>query len=367
MSPYRANARKVGIVTLPGWVGETRGSYTTREYRGTLYGIHRVIGAAQHEDTDMAKVLYRDNLPQLNGKTFLTDGGMETSLVFHEGLDLPLFASFTLMTDPAGRAAIDRYMRRFCEIAVRDKRGFVLDTPTWRASSRWAEELDVSREALQRVHRDAIAFLKGLRVEYQTEASPFVINGVIGPQDDGYNPDRFLNADEAEKYHDEQVTWFAEYGADMVSAITMTYAEEAIGIARAAKRAGMPAVISFTVETDGHLPSGQPLRAAIEQVEAATGRFPAYYMINCAHPDHFRGVLEENGPWRERIMGLRANASRMSHEKLDNAEELDDGDPTELGAQYRLLMKVLPNLRVMGGCCGTDHRHVKAISSACYG
>ncbi|NNF77021.1 MAG: homocysteine S-methyltransferase, partial [Rhizobiales bacterium] len=204
----------------------------------------------------MTQALYRNNLPQLNGKLFLTDGGLETTLVFLDEFDLPLFAAFTLLKSPDGRAAIDRYMRKYCEIAVRDRKGFVLDTPTWRASSRWASELRISTDDLKAAHAQAICALKVLRAEYETPSSPFVINGVLGPQDDGYNPETFMSSAQAQNYHAQQIGWFAELGADMVSAITMTYVEEAVGVAMAAQAAGMPCVISFTVETDGNLPSG---------------------------------------------------------------------------------------------------------------
>ncbi|MEX0345713.1 MAG: homocysteine S-methyltransferase family protein [Rhizobiaceae bacterium] len=303
-------------------------------------------------------------LPQMNGKAFLTDGGLETTLIFQDGLDLPLFAAFTLLEDARGSAAIERYLRKYCELAVRDGKGFVMDTPTWRASKRWADELGVSETSLRLAHAKAIEKLMTLRVEYETPQSPFVINGVLGPQDDGYNPSHLMDAADAESYHAQQIGWFADFGADMVSAITMTYVEEAIGIARAAREANMPSVISFTVETDGKLPSGQELPEAIMQVDRETGNAPAYFMINCAHPDHFTHVLNGESGWRERVMGVRANASRMSHAELDEAEELDDGDPMELGAQYRQLKTMLPNLNVFGGCCGTDHRHVDAISMA---
>lgn len=308
---------------------------------------------------------YRNHLPQLTGKPFLTDGGLETTLVFHDGFDLPLFAAFPLLRDVRGKAALDRYMRRYAEIAISHGKGLVLDTPTWRASSRWAAELGYSQEALKDVHRDAVSALMELRKELQTLATPMVINGAIGPQDDGYNPETFMSADAAADYHGPQIEWFSEFGADMVSAITMTYVEEAQGIARAAKAAGMPCVVSFTVETDGRLPSGDGLRSAIEAVDRDTDGSPAYFMINCAHPDHFASVVNEPGEWRQRIMGLRANASRMSHEELDNADELDEGNPSELGQQYRALRDALPNLAVLGGCCGTDHRHVEAISRNC--
>ncbi len=170
-----------------------------------------------------------------------------------------------------------------------------------------------------------------------------------------------LTADEAEAYHATQIGTFADTAADMVTALTMTYADEAIGVTRAAQKAGLPAVISFTLETDGRLPNGQPLGEAIEQVDRETGNGPAYYMINCAHPTHFEAVLEQGAPWVERIGGLRTNASMKSHAELDEAEELDEGDPADLSTRHGALKSRLPKVNVLGGCCGTDARHVGAI------
>ncbi|WP_298922232.1 homocysteine S-methyltransferase family protein [uncultured Roseobacter sp.] len=309
---------------------------------------------------------YRNALPQLTGTPMITDGGLETTLIFNEGLDLPLFAAFTALESDTGMAAIDAYMRRYAEIAVHARRGFVMDTPTWRASARWAAELDITQEMLRAVHQETVCNLSHLRDALEVpEISPFVINGVIGPQDDGYHPTQVLTEDQAEAYHSVQIGWFDEFGADMVSAITMTYIAEAIGITRAAKARNIPVAIAFTVETDGNLPSGERLKDAICAVDQATDGYPAYFMINCAHPDHFAHVL--TGDWTGRIMGLRANASRLSHEALDGAETLDDGDPAELGALYAGLSHLLPNLTVVGGCCGTDHRHVAAICAATQG
>ncbi len=307
---------------------------------------------------------YRNALPQLNGTQMVADGGLETTLVFHDGIDLPLFAAFKALESQEGIDAIDRYMRGFARLAVKHHRGFIMDTPTWRASPRWAAELGVDRDQLKEVHREVVATLVKMRAEHETPKSPFVVNGVIGPHSDGYAPTEIMSASEAEAYHQTQVGWFAEMGADMVSAITMTYVDEAIGIVRAAQSVNIPVVISFTVETDGRLPSGQGLRSAIEQVDRATGSTAAYFMINCAHPDHFRSVLEQGGEWTKRIMGVRANASRLSHAELDEAEELDDGNPKEFGQLHQELTQFLPNLTVIGGCCGTDHRHVEHVCMA---
>jgi S-methylmethionine-dependent homocysteine/selenocysteine methylase len=235
----------------------------------------------------------------------------------------------------------------------------VLESPTWRASPRWAAELGYSEEELDRLNRKAIALMEAIRDEHANGA-PVVISGCIGPQDDGYQPGELLSADAARDYHATQISTFADTAADMVTAITMTYADEAIGISRAARAAGLPVAISFTLETDGRLPSGQSLGDAIEQVDADTA--PDYYMINCAHPTHFADALAE--PWAERIRGLRANASTKSHAELDEATELDVGDPADLGERYAALRSRLPQLNVLGGCCGTDHRHVNAICDA---
>jgi len=302
---------------------------------------------------------FRDRLPQVAGDDlFLTDGGIETVLIYREGLELPLFAAFDLLKDEAGAAALRGYYDPYLALAVRVGAGFVAETPTWRASPRWAGELGYGLDELDRLNRRAVALMEELRGGHDR----VVISGCIGPADDGYHPSERLSETAAEAYHSIQIGTFADTAADMVCAITMTYAEEAVGITRAARRAGLPVAISFTVETDGRLPSGQPLGEAITQVDAATGAAPAYYMLNCAHPTHFEDVLE--GEWVERVRGLRANASRLSHAELDAATVLDDGDPVDLGARYAALTAKLPRLNVLGGCCGTDHRHVAAIADA---
>jgi len=307
---------------------------------------------------------YRQQLPQLDGELFLTDGGIETSLIFHQGLDLPEFAAFVLLDDDEGLDQLRSYYEPYVALAKERGIGFVLESPTWRASPGWAERLGVSAEKLDALNRRAIELMEELRGTPGPEDAPMVISGCIGPQGDGYNPAEMLSADDARDYHSTQIGTFADTAADMVTAITMTYPDEAIGLTQAARDAGLPAAISFTVETDGRLPNGQALGEAIEQVDDATGRAPAYYMVNCAHPTHFESVLATDESWPDRIRGLRANASTMSHAELDEAEELDDGDPDDLGARYAALKARLPMLNVLGGCCGTDHRHVAAIRDA---
>jgi S-methylmethionine-dependent homocysteine/selenocysteine methylase len=308
---------------------------------------------------------YRQRLPQIDdGRLFLTDGGIETSLIFHRGLELPAFAAFVLFKDDAGIEALREYFKPYLELARERGTGFILDTATWRASPDWGAQLGYSGEELDAANRKAVAVAEELREVYEDEQTPIVIDGVVGPRGDGYDPKDFMSAAEAEGYHAQQIGTFSRSAADMVSAITMTYAEEAVGIVRAAQGAGMPVAVSFTVETDGRLPNKQPLKDAIEQVDSETDGAAAYFMVNCAHPEHFAHVVSDHGPWLDRIVGIRANASRKSHAELDEAEELDVGDPVELAAQYRALRPRLPAVNVLGGCCGTDHSHVREICAA---
>jgi homocysteine S-methyltransferase len=308
---------------------------------------------------------YRAGLPQVDDGVFLTDSGIETVLIFHHGYELSDFAAFVLLDDEAGVETLRGYFRDHAAIARDAGTGFIFESPTWRASPDWAARLGYGDEALAAANRKAIDMLVEIRSEFDGDGLPRVVSGCVGPRGDGYQPSALMAADEAHGYHSTQIGTFAGTEADMVTGITITYPDEAIGIVRAARDLGMPAAISFTVETDGVLPDGSSLERAIAAVDDATGGGPAYYMVNCAHPTHFDHVLASAGPWCDRIRGVRANASRMSHAELDEAEELDDGDPEELGQQYEQLRASLPAISVLGGCCGTDVRHVEQIAVAC--
>ncbi len=307
---------------------------------------------------------HRDALPFDDGSLFLTDAGMETVLIFLQGQDLPGFATFPLLEHEEGRQALRDYYLPFLELARTRGLGFILGASTWRASSDWGDELGYDREALALINRMAVEFVEELRLNAPDDQPPVLLEAPIGPRGDAYAPASLMTAAEAERYHSPQMETLADTAIDLVTALTIAYAEEAIGLVRAARSHGLPVAVSFTVETDGRLPSGQSLRAAIEQVDAETAGAPLHYMINCAHPTHFAAVLEEAGHWRERIRGLRANASTRSHAELDEAEELDDGDPADLAVRHLALRESLPGLTVLGGCCGTDIRHVTRIADA---
>ncbi len=306
---------------------------------------------------------YRSGLPQLSGDLFLTDAGIETDLIFNHGIEIREFAAHTLLPDAKGREAVANYLRGFLALANQFDTGFVLDSQTWKAHLHWAEDLAATEQELRQSNKDAIAFIAELRDEFAGNNKPIVLNGVIGPRGDAYAPDARLAASEAEEYHAKQIGWLADTEVDMVSALTFTQSDEAIGLVRAAQAADLPVVISFTVETDSKLPTGQPLNEAIAAVDDATDGAAAYFMVNCAHPDHFFDVLNDSD-WARRIRGLRCNASRLSHAELDECEELDDGDPVELGNQYKAIAATMPWLNVFGACCGSDLRHVAEIAKA---
>jgi homocysteine S-methyltransferase len=300
-------------------------------------------------------------LPQLHGTRFVTDGGMETDLIFHHGVDLPDFAAFPLLDTAGGRALLTRYYDGYATIAQRAGAGLMLESATWRANPDWGTRLGYSAADLTRVNTAAITLLAGLRERYAATLAigPVLVSGMIGPRSDGYTASGRLDPQEAADYHGPQLEAFAAAGADLATALTLADVPEAIGIVQAARAAGLPVAISFTVETSGRLPSGATIADAITAVDATAA--PDYYLINCAHPAHIRTGLNQPGTWIDRIAGIRANASLKSHAELDDAEDLDEGDIAAFAAAQADLTAALPALTILGGCCGTDHRHVAAL------
>ncbi|MDX1964704.1 MAG: homocysteine S-methyltransferase family protein [Pirellulales bacterium] len=295
---------------------------------------------------------------------YLTDGGLETTLIYHRGWELPHFAAFQLLRTAAGETALREYYRDYAELAKKYQTGLLLESATWRASADWGMRLGYSQDELDAANRQSIAMFADLRAEFATETLPVVVTGCIGPRGDGYQPGELMTIEQATAYHTRQCAVLADTAADLLAAYTINYVAEAIGITRAASAAGKPVAISFTVETDGRLPTGQKLGEAITQVDDVTDGYPAYYLINCAHPEHFEQQVLTGEPWVTRLRGLRVNSSLKSHAELNEATALDDGDPPALGAQCGKLARLLPNITILGGCCGTDARHVEQMAIA---
>jgi len=307
----------------------------------------------------MAK--YRTDLPQLTMSTFMTDGGLETDLIFNHSIDLPEFAAFDLLKNVEGKEVLSKYYLDYLDISKQKCSGFILEAPTYRANPDWALKIGYSLESLDAVNRTAVQELEKIRSNYENENFKIAISVCIGPRGDGYSPENKMSIEMAEKYHSFQIKTAADTNADLISALTMNYNEEAIGIVDAAKKNNIPVVISYTVETDGKLPSGESLEEAIITLDKKTDSYVSYFMINCAHPDHFANILDPDSKWTNRIKGIRANASTKSHAELDESETLDVGDKEQLARKYQDLKTLLPNLSIIGGCCGTDHTHMREI------
>ncbi len=290
---------------------------------------------------------------------WVTDGGLETDLIFHQGADLPEFAAYPLLRTDDGRRLLRSYFEGYAGIAERAGAGLRLESPTWRANPDWGSLLGDDAAALDAVNRAAVEFLHGIADDWDDRVDGVAVVGMVGPRGDGYAAGSASSAEEAADYHAAQVASFATAGVDEISALTLTDTREAMGVAWAAHSVGVPAVVSFTVETDGRLPDGTPLGEAIAAVDAE--RPPAYFMVNCAHPTHVLPALEPGGPWVDRIRGLRSNASTLTHAELDEADTLDEGDLDVLVPSHRTLEGRLPGLEIVGGCCGTDVRHVAAL------
>lgn len=291
---------------------------------------------------------------------WVTDAGLETDVIFHRGIDLPDFAAFPLVEDEPGRRELDSYYRGFVEVAAGAGAGLLLETPTWRANPDWGARLGYDAEALRRVNVRAVEALRALAAEVRDRVADVQVVGSLGPRGDGYVAGE-VDADQASDYHRAQLAAFAEAGADLATAYTLTTVAEAIGVVRAAGDVGLPVAVAFTVETDGRLPDGTPLGAAVTALDEQTAAGAAHLLVNCAHPDHVAGGIDDGAPWLGRVAGVRVNSSRLSHAELDEAEELDEGDLADLAATTRGLLDRLPAARIVGGCCGTDVRHVAAM------
>ena len=305
--------------------------------------------------------VHRSNFPNIEAELLLAYVGMETDLLFNRGIDLPGFASYPLLETDKGRALLKEYFAEMIALGRETGVGIILESPTWVANRDRGAVIGYAPEKIMQLNQQAVALMSEVRLDRGDV--PTVISANIGPRDDAYAPSEQMSSDEAERYHSEQISALAETDVDVVSGYTLAYSAEAIGIVRAARRFGLPVVIAFTVETNGKLPTGATLETAISEVDDATEGYTAYFMINCAHPDHFEHVLAD-GPWMQRVKGIVANASRCSHAELDEAEKLDDGDPIELGNQLSQIRRRFPHIRVLGGCCGTDMRHMEQIAKA---
>ncbi|MXU66009.1 homocysteine S-methyltransferase family protein [Oceanomicrobium pacificus] len=295
-----------------------------------------------------------------DSRIYLTYTGLETDLIFNRGIDLPEFASFPLLEHADGRALLAAAFQDQIAVARAGGCGCILESTTWVANRDRAAPLGYGADQLAEVNRRSMAFLAEQRDAAGYD--PILLSANVGPRADAFSPEVTMTADEARAYHAEQIGWLAETEVDFIAGYTLANVPEAIGLAQAATDHHLSVAISFTVEVDGRLPSGTPFPEALAETDATTGGAVAYYMINCAHPDHIaRAFGDADAHWSPRLQGLVVNASRCSHAELDEATELDAGDPPELGRAVAALTRAHTQLKVIGGCCGTDMRHLREI------
>lgn len=303
--------------------------------------------------TTEAKLLLQDG-------PFLTEGGVYTHLMFDLNVELRNLAAFELLFDASKEAILKDLHRTFADIAIKYGVSIILDTETWRASSNWYKLVGTSAKQQTKIHPLALASSRRL-ADYVRDKSEGKVNaivvGTMGPLNDAYKFDKDLSVEVARNYHRAQMLEFKANKAGAVGAYTLSTSTEALAIALEAKDATIPCFLSFTVETDGTLPSGESLQMAVERVDEETQNSVLFFMVNCAHPRHVRKAVENDGAWIQRIRGVRGNASIKSHEELNNSTELHSGDPVQFANDLLSLRDIFPQLVVMGGCCGTSPDH----------
>lgn len=305
----------------------------------------------------------RRSIPPLSTKPFLTDGGLETTIVYKEKIDLPCFAAITLLSTTQGTELLRRLYIKYVDVALSHNAGIVLEARVWRGAPIWAQPLGLTSAELIALNVKAVELLLDLRQQVETQSTPIVISGNIGPLSDAYKLSNRPGREFVREQYREQIKALVDAGVDMLSITTITDTEEMIAAIEIAREHDIPIHASFSVERDGKLLNHRNLEEAIAEVDTTTNGYAAYFGINCAHPAHVKELLKTMPEsTRSRIGSFRGNASLRSHEELDNAAELDRGDIAKFATDFEDVARLLPSLRVAGGCCGTDEEHVAAVA-----
>lgn len=299
--------------------------------------------------------------PRLDDRIYITEGGIETEILYKWGFELPEFSMYPLLDNADAMKTIHAMFDRVFAAAAAHDAGIVLAGLDYRASPDWAEKIGYSRDQLDAfIHRN-IAFLKGRREAHADRVRDVYIAATCGPRGDAYGTGGTITEDEAEAYHAFQIAASKAAGADLVIGITFNNIPESIGFVRAAQDVGIPVGISLTLTPEGVMRSGPSLQQAVEEIDAATDGAAAWFGTNCAHPVEFEPALN-GGAWTDRLRYVRPNASKMDKIALCKLGHLEDGDPEELGGQMADLKRRFPQADILGGCCGTDERHLGEIA-----
>ena len=306
--------------------------------------------------------MFEEFPPRLENKIYLTEGGTETEILYKWGYELPEFAMFPLLDNAEADQCIRGIYRRYFDVAEAFETGLVILGHDYRASPDWARKLGYSLDGLAEMQHRTIDFLADMRSEYKGRVSDVYISGCIGPRGDAYGTGAEISESEAEDYHSVQLSTLRETDADMAIAATFNNIPEAIGVVRAAKNIGVPLGVSLTLTTESRLRSGPTLKQAVETIDEQTDGAAAWFGTNCSHPLEFEPAISETGVWTERLRYIRPNASRMEKIALCKLGHLEDGNPIELGQQMGDVAQRFPKMDILGGCCGTDERHLGEIA-----
>ncbi|MDJ0640581.1 MAG: homocysteine S-methyltransferase family protein [Paracoccaceae bacterium] len=295
-------------------------------------------------------------LPHESDKRYMVYAGTGTDLIFNHHIELPGFASFPLLENPETRALLASQMEDLVRLSGDMGLGCILDAPTWMANADRAAPLGYDPVRLVDVNRDAVALMEDVR--RASGRDDVLVSACIGPRFDPYADIPSMSAESARRYHSAQLAALKDTSVDLVTAYTFNRLSEAAGCISAARDIDMPIVMSLVVETDGCLADGTKLVDAVDAIDAETDGAALFFMVNCAHPLHFAEALDAH----PRLMGIVSNASSCSHAELDEAETLDEGDPEQLGRETAEIIRRNPSIRVFGGCCGTDMRHLASMA-----
>lgn len=299
---------------------------------------------------------------QCSDRTFLTEGGTETEIMFRYGHDFPHFAMFELLKNERAMADLRDMYTQYLDVVAETGFAALLSGLDYRASPDWGRLLGYSPQGLADVQVQCIDFLRDVAAPYAGQISEICYAGIIGPRGDAYGSGGTMTADEAQDYHSTQLTTLKGLDVDLAWAATFNNIPEAVGVARAAASIGVPVCIAFTLTSDHRLRSGPSLREAVETVDRETGDArPIGYGINCSHPLEYAPALEP-GDWFRRVRSIRPNAALMDKIALCKLNHLEEGDPVELGQQLGDLARDNPQIDMWGGCCGSWDKHLREIA-----
>ena len=267
-----------------------------------------------------------------------------------------------MIYDTIGKKILDKIYNQYISVAYKFNLPILILTPTWRANK---ERLELAGFKDKNVNADCVKFLFDIRNKYGEFASKILIGAPMACKGDAYNPEEALLSDEAYNFHKFQVKKLSEAGVDFLLGSTLPASSEALGMAKAMAESNIVYILSFVIHPNGKLLDGTSLNETISVIDNSVSPKPIYYMLNCVHPTHcmsaINNELNNTEVIRTRLKGLQANGSAMSPEELELLEKTSSQSPSIWGKKM-IDLYLNSNLKILGGCCGTNHHHIKSIA-----